>query len=77
MIRNTTTAPRQEGFDYTVDELAAAVRVHPMTITKLVSTGAIRTYRIGRARRIPREEGDRIRCEGLLGTPDPEDMVPT
>ena len=64
MTRNITTAPREEGFDYTVDELAAAVRVHPMTITKLVSAGAIQSYRIGRARRIPREEGDRIRSEG-------------
>jgi len=55
------TAPRTDADDFTVRELAAALRVHNQTIYKMLARGALRSYKVGHARRIPREEFDRIR----------------
>ena len=55
--------------DFTVAELATALRIHPMTVHRLVSSGSIQSYRIGRARRVPYEEYQRIRREGVESVP--------
>ena len=41
---------------YTVDEIAAELRLHKMTVYRLVSTGTLLAHKIGRSVRIPADE---------------------
>jgi excisionase family DNA binding protein len=59
-LATTTSLP-----DFTVAELATALNIHSMTVHRLVKSGAIKSYLIGRARRIPHTELARIRTEGV------------
>ena len=47
----------------TVDELAQACRVSPITIRRRIDAGEIRAFRVGRSVRIPVAELERI-CDG-------------
>ena len=50
-----------EGPDWTVNEVAADLRVHPVTVYRWVREGRIRGYRLGRSVRIHRGELERLK----------------
>ena len=56
---------------HTVDELAAALRIHRNTVIRWIKLGKINCVRIGRAFRIPESEIRRITSTGV---DDAEDL---
>ena len=56
---------------HTVDELAAALRIHRNTVIRWIKLGKIKCVRIGRAFRIPESEIIRITSTGV---DDAEDL---
>jgi len=50
--------------DYSMREAAARMRVHVATLYRMLERGELRTYRVGKSRRVSTEELDRIRNGG-------------
>jgi len=51
--------------DYNMREAAVKLRVHVSTLYNMINRGELRTYQVGgKARRVPREEIERIRNGG-------------
>jgi excisionase family DNA binding protein len=47
--------------DLTTDEVAAALRLHRVTVQRLLKTGRLRGYQVGRSWRVPREALEEFR----------------
>lgn len=56
--------PNTERLSYTVDEVAAGHKCNPATIWRAINAERIRSIKIGKLRRIPRDEAERIAREG-------------
>ncbi|MNS17493.1 Tyrosine recombinase XerD [compost metagenome] len=66
----------QEAF-LTVAEIAAELRVHPVTVQKLCRDGALQSYRVGRSYRIPKSSFDDYRRGAIAQAKADEDSPPT
>ena len=54
----TTTAPLKD--DFSVEEVARhRWTVHPLTVRRLINSGALKAYRVGRLMRLKRTELER------------------
>jgi excisionase family DNA binding protein len=53
---SATTTPRL----FTVDELAAYLQLHPVTVRRLIASGDLRVVRFGRSIRITEDEVGRF-----------------
>ena len=56
---------------YTVEEAAAALRVHPATLRRACKDGRLPFIKVGKALRIPREA-----LEAGLAEPEPDEGTP-
>lgn len=51
--------------DFTIKEFAQVLRIHPMTVHRMIKSGGVEIYRVGRAVRIPYTELERIQIHGV------------
>jgi excisionase family DNA binding protein len=61
IVSHNTGVPRR---GYSVREVAEMIGVTPRTVYKLVASGEVRSFRIGRAIRVRAEDVDRIAVTG-------------
>lgn len=66
----------QEAF-LTVAEIAAELRVHPVTVQKLCREGELQSYRVGRSYRIPKSSFDAYRKGAIAQAKADDESPPT
>jgi len=74
MTKSTTTKPRRKKrvrlarpldgrADLTIEQFSQRHQVCNQTVHNMINRGMLKTYKIGRSRRIPIEESDRVKAE--------------
>ena len=64
---NPPNAPAQREPDYTMAEAAGIFGVTTATVYKMLARGELRSYTVGRSRRITRESVERVRQGRVAG----------
>lgn len=52
--------------DYTIDDIARILQIHRKTAERLVTSGALEGYKIGRVHRVTHEALDKFRAENKV-----------